>query len=202
MILRETKGPRERANEGSGVMAKANQISSAEGRIILISTRRRDSRGDIGRLSYYFIGNGSADCYSVVTISERDIISRTTVILTHFYQSSQRWIIIRTRSHCGRSERSTAECGPASRDCRLLATSAGAYTATAPPQLVRFNRTVCSVVVMAANAAHLLVRARIIFGFAQHRRDVSAAVGGITRICRTFDVSVWLGKDEINKKKK
>uniref|UniRef100_A0A2S2PEC4 Calcium uniporter protein n=1 Tax=Schizaphis graminum TaxID=13262 RepID=A0A2S2PEC4_SCHGA len=39
---------------------------------------------------------------------------------------------------------------------------------------------------MAANTAYLVVRARIIFGLSHHRRDVTA--GGITRICRTFDV--------------
>ncbi|VVC25216.1 Coiled-coil domain containing protein 109, C-terminal [Cinara cedri] len=41
---------------------------------------------------------------------------------------------------------------------------------------------------MVANAAYLVVRARIIYGLAQHRQDVAAA-GGITRICRTFDVT-------------
>ncbi|XP_025202439.1 calcium uniporter protein, mitochondrial [Melanaphis sacchari] len=39
---------------------------------------------------------------------------------------------------------------------------------------------------MAANAAYNVVRARIIFGLAHHRRDVTA--GGITRICQTFDI--------------
>lgn len=39
---------------------------------------------------------------------------------------------------------------------------------------------------MVVNAAYLqVVRGRLIFGLAQHRRDVT----GITAICRTFDVS-------------
>lgn len=43
---------------------------------------------------------------------------------------------------------------------------------------------------MAANAAFLVVRARINFGFAPHRWDVvTATAGGITTIRRTFDVS-------------
>lgn len=50
---------------------------------------------------------------------------------------------------------------------------------------VRSNRG-CS---MAPTAAFLVVRARVVYGFAQQRRDVTA--GGIaTILCRTFDVSV------------
>lgn len=54
---------------------------------------------------------------------------------------------------------------------------------------------------MAANAAYLqAVRARIIFGLSPHRRDVTVAAGGLTRICRTFVVSVNIFESSREKK--
>lgn len=91
----------------------------------------------------------------------------------------------------GRTTVGRAGRGPGPR--RSTASSRGP---TALRQFIRLLRSGCThvarVIVMAANAAYLVVRARTIFGLAQHRRDVTACGGGggITRICRTtFDVS-------------